>query len=98
MKSSNQKRAAEIEESIRRILFDDWDPIGVNDLAPEDEYDSYIGGVYRLLASKADVQAIEDHLRNLEITQMETSSGTHRNAIAEKLSKLDVTLENRNSN
>ncbi|MDI1241041.1 MAG: hypothetical protein PSX80_03865 [bacterium] len=75
---NKRKRIAEIEESIRRILFDDWDPIGINDMAPPDEYDSYIGGIYRLIASRADAKTIEDHLRNLEITKMEVSSGPHR--------------------
>ena len=30
MKVSREQRAAEIQESIRQILFRDWDPIGVN--------------------------------------------------------------------
>lgn len=89
-----RKRIAEIAESIRRVLFDDWDPIGVNDLAPGDEYDSYIGGVYRLLASGADTKTIEDHLRNLELTEMEVSSGPRRKVVAKKLSSLNVALDN----
>jgi hypothetical protein len=44
-----KKKSIEIQESIRQILFYDWDPIGINDLAPDDEYDSYVGGIYRLL-------------------------------------------------
>ena len=40
--------AAEIQDSIRQILFRDWDPIGVSndDEWPDDEYDSYIAPVY----------------------------------------------------
>ncbi len=35
-------------QAIRRILVDDWDPIGIQGAGPEDEYDAYIGGLYRL--------------------------------------------------
>jgi hypothetical protein len=49
MASDDQRRAKAIQESIREILLRDWDPIGVNDVPEaQDEYDSYVGGVYRL--------------------------------------------------
>lgn len=43
--------------AIRRILNEDWDPIGG---APHDEYDSHVWPVYALLlrdASRAELQA-----------------------------------------
>jgi hypothetical protein len=48
------RRARQIEEAIRQVLFRDWDPIGVSN-TPEarDEYNPYVGSVYRLLASGA---------------------------------------------
>ncbi len=49
MADPRDKRAAEIQDSIRQILYHDWNPIGFD--VPEDEYDSYIGPVYRILAS-----------------------------------------------
>lgn len=49
MADPRYKRAAEIQDSIRQILYHDWNPIGF--AVPEDEYDSYIGPVYRILAS-----------------------------------------------
>lgn len=44
----------EVRSKIRAILMAKWDPIGVSEV-PEaaDEYDSYIGGVYELLAEGA---------------------------------------------
>ena len=50
----------------------EWDPIGINDV-PEaaDEYDSYIGGVYDLLAQGASQDSIRAYLRQIEIDQME---------------------------
>ncbi len=87
------KKAIEIQESIRRILFYDWDPIGINDLAPDDEYDSYVGGVYRLLASGASENQIIEHLHQLEITKMEVSSNREKlKDVTEKLMKLNVSL------
>ena len=58
MADSREKRAAEIQDAIRQILYRDWDPIGVHRAAPEDEYDSYIGGVYRILASSRSEEAL----------------------------------------
>ena len=78
---------------IRIILFNDWDPLGVNDPAPNDEYDRYIGGVYRLLVSQASNAEICEYLRQQEITQMEmVTNPEHRRMVADKLMRLDVSL------
>ncbi len=91
--NERSKKAIETQESIRRILFYDWDPIGINDLAPEDEYDSYVGGIYRLLASSASEYQIIEHLHRLEITKMGVSSNRKKlKDVAEKLMKLNVAL------
>jgi hypothetical protein len=47
-------RARKIQGQIRLVLLQDWDPIGVADI-PEahDEYNSYVGPMYRMLASSA---------------------------------------------
>jgi hypothetical protein len=52
MDDSRKERVAEIQESIRRILRHDWNPIGFGDVLPEDEYDSYIAPVYRILTGR----------------------------------------------
>ena len=66
---SRQHRPQEIQRSIARILRQDWNPIGVAGL-PTDEYDSYVGGVYRLLASGADAHRLAAHLSRLERVSM----------------------------
>lgn len=44
---------------IRRILMEEWDPIGVADEPfAQDEYDSYIPTIYRLLVEGADEYGI----------------------------------------
>jgi hypothetical protein len=61
MTESKHERAAEIQQKIRDVLMQHWDPIGVADVPEaQDEYDSYVGPVYRLLVSGAsDVDVIE---------------------------------------
>lgn len=60
-----------IQESIRQVLLQDWDPIGINDIAEaQDEYDSYVGGVYRLLTSGGTEDAIIDHLYRIAADNM----------------------------
>ena len=57
--------------SIQAILLHDWDPIGVEDIPEaQDEYDSYIGGVYGLLSSGASEQQIIDRLHSIETERM----------------------------
>ena len=70
-KHRRKQRFSEIQAGIRQILMSKWDPIGVNDV-PEaaDEYDSYIGGIYRLLASAATDEEVSEHLRNIEAESM----------------------------
>lgn len=88
-----RERALEIQEEIRNVLFRDWDPMDVNDLAPEDEYDNYIGSVYRMLATGTDVAKLSQHLRQLEITQMEMpTNDEHRRSVAERLLRLNISL------
>ena len=65
------ERSKRIQENIRQVLLHDWDPIGVQD-APEaqDEYDGYVGGVYRLLTSGASEKQVIDHLWHIETDAM----------------------------
>ncbi|SFL20730.1 hypothetical protein SAMN04487938_3674 [Lysobacter sp. cf310] len=57
---------------IREVLIEHWDPIGVMSDPdwPRDEYDSYIGGVYRCLAQGESAEAIARHLCFIEETTM----------------------------
>lgn len=95
MQISNEERARQIQQRIRQILLRDWDPIGVQDISEaQDEYDSYVGGVYRLLASGATEAQVVDHLWRIEndtigrpaLDRVELVS------LARKLRALDVEL------
>jgi hypothetical protein len=88
--------ARDIMNEIHDVMWLDWDPIGVRELGgPEDEYDSYIGGAYRLLAQGENADALVDYLYQIETDAM---GGALRDKnllrpVAEKLLKINVTLE-----
>src|SRR2546426_6082189 len=92
--TTREERAHEIQARIREILLRDWDPIGVRDEArAQDEYDSYTGGVYRLLASGASPHSVAEHLAQVETEQMSLGvSADKLIGVATKLCALDVKL------
>ena len=47
--------------AINTILWQDWDPIGCG--VPEDEYESYVWPVYKLLINGASRETIAGYLR-----------------------------------
>jgi hypothetical protein len=59
-------RARQIQQAIGRILLKDWNPIRVPGGVPPDEYDAYIGGVYRLLSAGAGAEEVAAHLGAIE--------------------------------
>jgi hypothetical protein len=65
-----ERQAREIQE-VRRLLRECWDPIGVQDI-PEaaDEYESYVGGVHRLLAARPTAAEVAKHLWDIEVYRM----------------------------
>lgn len=93
--NARDARAREIQENIGRILFEDWDPIGVNE-QPDcaREYDAYVGGVYRLLASSASAEAVAAHLVELERDSIGLGPASAHDLlpVARKLVSLDVRL------
>ena len=57
--------------SIRQVLLRNWDPIGVlEESKAQDEYDTYIGGIYRLLYNSASAEEIASHLANIDKNSM----------------------------
>jgi hypothetical protein len=59
-----------IFRAIDKILWTDWDPIGVNDLQIcRDEYRSYVPAIYRLKLAGSDREMIASKL--FEISQKE---------------------------
>ncbi len=96
MTDSREKRAAEIQDSIRQVLYHDWNPIGVPDL-PEDEYDSYIAPVYRILSGSRSEQELVEYLfrtaRDTIGVACETAEHLEQmRPVARRLLELDVRL------
>lgn len=88
-------RAREIQAAIGAVLLRDWDPIGVRDepLA-QDEYDSYVGGVYRLIASGASAVEIAEHLASVQTEMMGLPTlAPSLRSVAERLAAIDARLE-----
>lgn len=56
-----------LQETIRKMLWENWDPIGVNQF-PEaiDEYDGYVFEVAQLVEKNAPKEEIFNHLWALE--------------------------------
>ena len=77
---------------IDRVLWEIWDPIGVND-SPEarDEYHSYIHDVYALLKAAATREEIAAHLTRVERERMGLSDcGLTASAAADHLLEIDL--------
>jgi hypothetical protein len=53
-------------ETIDLILWNDWDPIGINDIAPRDEYQSYTPTIFKLKTNGADKETIAKTLHEIE--------------------------------
>ena len=73
-------------KKIDDVLWFDWDPIGVNDVAPRDEYQSYVPEIFNLVKAKENRQVIADRLLKLETKNM-GMNGTIENClrIADKI-------------
>lgn len=95
MQTSREQRAAEIQDSIRQVFFQDWDPIGVNSNPKlSHEYDSYIAPVYRILTGSRSEDDLIGFLFRIEHDQIATGceSPEQLRPVARKLLALDVTL------
>jgi len=83
-----------IAEAIRDVLNRDWDPIGVMDDPewPRDEYDSYIGDLYRYLSRGESAAFIARHLCFIEEHCMgfRHRHESTRIGVADKLLTLDI--------
>src|ERR1044072_6578636 len=92
--TSREEQARDIQQRIREVLLHNWDPIGIaNETDLSDEYDAYIGGVYRLLDSGAAPRAVAGHIARIESVQMGLwTSADKLVPLAEKLCALNVKL------
>jgi hypothetical protein len=94
MADARTQRELKVMDSIRQVLFQEWDPIGVNDNETlSGEYDSCIAPVYRLLAEGASAQAIAECLFKLEHELgVPGKSKDHLLPVAIRLRSLDIEL------
>lgn len=56
----------ELFNCIDTILFEDWDPISVNDIAPSDEYRGYAPEICEKFARNESLESIAKHLHSPE--------------------------------
>jgi hypothetical protein len=82
-----------IRVDIRHVLMSVWDPIGIKDEPnAQDEYDSYLGGVYELLVSGASDERIAVHLWQI-VTEEMGLSGAKKADMADTVKALrDIKL------
>ncbi|MGA9724221.1 MAG: hypothetical protein WBQ86_17300 [Candidatus Binatus sp.] len=67
----NKYISRENRATVRAVLLQEWDPIGVRELGlPEDEYDAYVGKVYVMLMDEESKEAIAEYLLDIATRRM----------------------------
>lgn len=59
-----------VYKKIDDILWFEWDPIGINDISPRDEYQGYVPEIFRLVKTKAGREEIANQLYKFETENM----------------------------
>ncbi|MBF0694886.1 MAG: hypothetical protein IR153_07510 [Flavobacterium sp.] len=76
-------------EAVDLILWNDWDPIGVNDIAPRDEYQSYTPTIFKLKTCGADRETIAKTLHEIETVTIGVAGDIdHCRQVADKIINL----------
>jgi hypothetical protein len=92
--SRDRARRKPLWIGVHDILWSKWDPIGVNGLGPDDEYDDYIGPIISKLAAGASVDEIFAYLNWVTADRMELQGNLELNtAIARQLVALNTGLK-----
>lgn len=87
----NKKIDKELYKRIDDILWFDWDPIGINDSAPRDEYESYTPPIFSLKTHGASLEAIAAKLYSFEFKNMGISGGRERcERVAKKIIEINT--------
>jgi hypothetical protein len=82
----------EIFKAIDDILYNDWDPIGINNIAPSYEYRKYTTVIFDLMIDGSDNETIAKMLYEFETSILGfVGSIYHCRKIAEKITKLRFT-------
>lgn len=61
---------AQLYVKVARLLWTEWDPIGVNDSGPDDEYNGYAPEIVVMLERNADIEEIARHLSEIATERM----------------------------
>jgi hypothetical protein len=87
MKNKDFDMTEPLAAAIRKLLFSDWDPCGVNlNVECEDEYDDYIPAIHKLAMLCKSADEIAAHLNFIEDIYMGgTVSEAVNRAVAEKI-------------
>ena len=95
MSSEAIQRTMLYQKAIKEALMKDWDPIGVNEIPEaQDEYDSYVPAIHKLLIAKKSKQEIFDYLWWLETEHMGLVGILQATEqIAERLMKIPAEVE-----
>jgi hypothetical protein len=79
----------ELYQSIDEILWNDWDPLGVNAITPRDKYQNYTPTILNLKIKQADKETIARKLFEIETQTMGMLGDIHRcRNVADKIVKL----------
>ncbi len=79
----------QLYKQIDLILWTEWDPIGINNSAPNDEYRSYVPSVYDQLVGRTNAKGLSDLLFKFETTNIGMPGNREKcDMVAEKLLKL----------
>ncbi len=83
-------RAQRLHAAIKQELLKNWDPIGVKDIPEaQDEYDSYVPKIYKMLIQRKTKQEIFDYLWWIETEHMGLSGNRQStDACADRLLSL----------
>lgn len=86
-----------IQEAIRKVLVEEWDPIGVRGVPQAvDEYDRYIGRLHRILVGSRSADEIAACLATIERDEMAVATSEEvRCHVARQLLHLSVALGRR---
>ena len=92
MKRELNKKEKVLYKKIAKILWKDWDPLGVYNEKDEwdDEYDGYVPSIFRLAIEDRDAYKISNHLTELQTISMgmrTTLGNEHDKNIAELIIK-----------
>jgi hypothetical protein len=75
----NKAASRQIRCQIRQVLLTVWDPIGVqHEPNAQNEYDSYIGGVYGLLIAGTTDKQLTEHLLQIIHDRMGLNAATEK--------------------